>query len=85
MVEIGEHVCDGHDGVCAICLDEIELPEIALVKGCEHAYWLVPILFIISLLFHEMRTHERCFYAFVPIFCLLCDTLDAVSWLGAFW
>ncbi|KAK9125047.1 hypothetical protein Scep_013893 [Stephania cephalantha] len=24
---------------CAICLEKIELQEIALVKGCEHAYW----------------------------------------------
>jgi len=31
-----------NDGVCAICLDNIELQETALVKGCEHAYWFVP-------------------------------------------
>ena len=29
------------DGVCAICLDSIQLQETALVKGCEHAYWFV--------------------------------------------
>lgn len=30
-----------HGEVCAICLDEIELEETALIKGCEHAYWFV--------------------------------------------
>ena len=30
-----------HDGACAICLNKISLPETALVRGCEHAYWLV--------------------------------------------
>lgn len=33
-----------HGGVCAICLDKIELQEIALVKGCEHAYCVNCIL-----------------------------------------
>ncbi|KAL5565878.1 hypothetical protein UlMin_029042 [Ulmus minor] len=33
-----------HGGVCAICMDEIELQEIALVKGCEHAYCVTCIL-----------------------------------------
>lgn len=32
---------NSHDGVCAICLDEIVPQETALVKGCEHAYWFV--------------------------------------------
>ena len=32
-----------NDGLCAICLDSIELQETALVKGCEHAYWFVPL------------------------------------------
>ncbi|KAK9125038.1 hypothetical protein Scep_013884 [Stephania cephalantha] len=29
---------------CAICLEKIELQEIALVKGCEHAYCVTCIL-----------------------------------------
>ncbi|KAK9128966.1 hypothetical protein Syun_017763 [Stephania yunnanensis] len=29
---------------CAICLEKIELQEIALVKGCEHAYCVMCIL-----------------------------------------
>ncbi|XP_015873671.3 uncharacterized protein LOC107410716 [Ziziphus jujuba] len=33
-----------HGGVCAICLDKILLPEIAFVKGCEHAYCVTCIL-----------------------------------------
>ncbi|GMH10326.1 hypothetical protein Nepgr_012167 [Nepenthes gracilis] len=33
-----------HQGVCAICLDEIVLQETALVKGCEHAYCVTCIL-----------------------------------------
>ncbi|KAK7276669.1 hypothetical protein RIF29_17813 [Crotalaria pallida] len=32
------------DGVCAICLDKIALQEMALVKGCEHAYCVTCIL-----------------------------------------
>lgn len=32
---------NSHDGVCAICLEEIVPQETALVKGCEHAYWFV--------------------------------------------
>lgn len=32
-----------HDGACAICLNKIALQETALVRGCEHAYWFVPI------------------------------------------
>lgn len=39
---IGDSVGSGEDcGVCAICLDKIALQEMALVKGCEHAYWFV--------------------------------------------
>ncbi|KAK9125042.1 hypothetical protein Scep_013888 [Stephania cephalantha] len=34
---------------CAICLEKIELQEIALVKGCEHAYWFVEISTITGL------------------------------------
>ncbi|XP_021734225.1 uncharacterized protein LOC110700969 [Chenopodium quinoa] len=33
-----------NDGVCAICLDDIELQETALVKGCEHVYCVNCIL-----------------------------------------
>ncbi|GMH07621.1 hypothetical protein Nepgr_009461 [Nepenthes gracilis] len=35
---------EDRDGVCAICLDRIVLQEIALVKGCEHAYCAICIL-----------------------------------------
>ncbi|KAJ6798914.1 Uncharacterized protein M6B38_212625 [Iris pallida] len=31
-------------GVCAICLERIPMKEIALVKGCEHAYCVTCIL-----------------------------------------
>ncbi|CAL9159333.1 unnamed protein product [Musa hybrid cultivar] len=31
-------------GFCAICLEKIALPEMALVKGCEHAYCVTCIL-----------------------------------------
>ncbi|KAH7542192.1 hypothetical protein FEM48_Zijuj02G0047100 [Ziziphus jujuba var. spinosa] len=34
-----------HGGVCAICLDKILLPEIAFVKGCEHAYCIQDYMF----------------------------------------
>jgi hypothetical protein len=40
-VESSERACGNHGGICAICLDKIVLQETALVKGCEHAYWLV--------------------------------------------
>lgn len=40
-MEIHEKPCGNHGGVCAICLDKIVLQETALIKGCEHAYWLV--------------------------------------------
>ncbi|XP_034923441.1 uncharacterized protein [Populus alba] len=40
-VEISERACGNHGGICAICLDKIVLQETALIKGCEHAYWLV--------------------------------------------
>jgi hypothetical protein len=40
-VESSEKACGNHGGICAICLDKIVLQETALVKGCEHAYWLV--------------------------------------------
>ncbi|XP_024022429.1 uncharacterized protein LOC21385087 [Morus notabilis] len=33
-----------HGGICVICLDKIALQEIALVKGCEHAYCVTCIL-----------------------------------------
>ncbi|OIW02816.1 hypothetical protein TanjilG_29592 [Lupinus angustifolius] len=33
-----------HEGICAICLDKIVLQEMALVKGCEHAYCVTCIL-----------------------------------------
>ncbi|KAF8398247.1 hypothetical protein HHK36_017174 [Tetracentron sinense] len=33
-----------NNGLCAICLDTIALQEIALVKGCEHAYCVTCIL-----------------------------------------
>jgi hypothetical protein len=39
--EIEENGCGNHGGICAICLDKIELLETALVKGCEHAYWYI--------------------------------------------
>ncbi|CAN6695061.1 unnamed protein product [Malus baccata var. baccata] len=39
-----EKKCGNHDGVCAICLDEIVLQDTALVKGCEHAYCATCIL-----------------------------------------
>ena len=42
--EIGEKACGNHGGICAICLDKIVLQETALVKDCEHAYWLVSSL-----------------------------------------
>eukprot|EP00884_Botryococcus_braunii_P000622 jgi/Botrbrau1/10560/Bobra.0343s0008.2 len=29
---------DFNDLTCAICLNDIDLPELAMVKGCEHAY-----------------------------------------------
>ncbi|PON75756.1 Cdk-activating kinase assembly factor [Parasponia andersonii] len=41
---IEEKGCGNHDGVCAICLDKIALQDIALVKGCEHAYCVTCIL-----------------------------------------
>lgn len=41
-----------NDGVCAICLDCIELQETALVKGCEHVYWFVSPLFFPCLFFY---------------------------------
>ncbi|THU65998.1 hypothetical protein C4D60_Mb05t09580 [Musa balbisiana] len=31
-------------GFCAICLEKIALPEMALLKGCEHAYCVMCIL-----------------------------------------
>lgn len=34
-------------GFCAICLEKIALQDMALVKGCEHAYW-----FVSNVLFH---------------------------------
>ena len=40
-VENSEKACGNHGGICAICLDKIVLQETALVKDCEHAYWLV--------------------------------------------
>lgn len=40
-----------NDGVCAICLDCIELQETALVKGCEHVYWFVSPLFFSMFVF----------------------------------
>ena len=39
-----------NDGVCAICLDAIELLETALIKGRGHAYWFVFIPLIIFVL-----------------------------------
>jgi len=42
--EIEENGCGNHGGICAICLDKIELLETALVKGCEHAYCVTCIL-----------------------------------------
>ncbi|KAF4355858.1 hypothetical protein G4B88_004272 [Cannabis sativa] len=42
--EIQENGFGIHGGVCAICLDKIVLQEIALVKGCEHAYCVTCIL-----------------------------------------
>uniref|UniRef100_A0A7C8YP93 RING-type domain-containing protein n=1 Tax=Opuntia streptacantha TaxID=393608 RepID=A0A7C8YP93_OPUST len=44
-----------NDGVCAICLDNIELQETALVKGCEHAYCVNCILQWAT--YHE---HPKC-------------------------
>ncbi|KAL9234811.1 hypothetical protein vseg_009637 [Gypsophila vaccaria] len=44
-----------HNGVCAICLDSIELQETALVKGCEHAYCVNCILQWAT--YHE---HPKC-------------------------
>ncbi|KAH9610135.1 hypothetical protein KSS87_004782 [Heliosperma pusillum] len=44
-----------HNGVCAICLDDIELQETALVKGCEHAYCVKCILQWAT--YHE---HPKC-------------------------
>ncbi|KAK4741968.1 hypothetical protein SAY87_025556 [Trapa incisa] len=38
-VSIGSHI-----EICAICLDKIELEEIALIKGCEHVYCATCIL-----------------------------------------
>lgn len=35
---------ENHHGICAICLNKIELQETALVKGCEHAYCVICIL-----------------------------------------
>ncbi|XP_057539119.1 uncharacterized protein LOC130817433 [Amaranthus tricolor] len=43
------------DGVCAICLDAIELQETALIKGCEHAYCVNCILQWAT--YHE---HPKC-------------------------
>ncbi|RRT49348.1 hypothetical protein B296_00029451 [Ensete ventricosum] len=28
-------------GFCAICLEKIAMQDMALVNGCEHAYWFV--------------------------------------------
>ncbi|KMT14595.1 hypothetical protein BVRB_4g073650 [Beta vulgaris subsp. vulgaris] len=44
-----------NDGVCAICLDCIELQETALVKGCEHVYCVNCILQWAT--YHE---HPKC-------------------------
>lgn len=44
-----------HDGVCVICLDNIQLQETALVKGCEHAYCVTCILQWAT--YHE---HPKC-------------------------
>lgn len=44
-----------HNGVCAICLDDIELQDTALVKGCEHAYCVNCILQWAT--YHE---HPKC-------------------------
>ncbi|XP_039013766.1 uncharacterized protein LOC120143522 isoform X2 [Hibiscus syriacus] len=40
-----EESCENHSGICAICLDKIVLQETALVKGCEHAYWIHDYMF----------------------------------------
>ncbi|MBA0739956.1 hypothetical protein Gogos_013181 [Gossypium gossypioides] len=42
---VGEEGCESHSGICAICLDKIVLQETALIKGCEHAYWINDYMF----------------------------------------
>ncbi|KAE8735537.1 Detected protein of confused Function [Hibiscus syriacus] len=42
---VSEESCQSHGGICAICLDKIVLQETALVKACEHAYWINDYMF----------------------------------------
>lgn len=51
-----------NDGVCAICLDDIELQETALVKGCEHAYCVNCILQWAT--YHESPKCPQCKHPF---------------------
>lgn len=37
------------DFTCAICLNEIDLPELAMVKGCEHVYCGKRYLYVLLL------------------------------------
>jgi hypothetical protein len=37
-VQTNKAVSDDLDWQCAICLNEIALPELATIKGCEHVY-----------------------------------------------
>ncbi|KAK6925535.1 Zinc finger, RING-type [Dillenia turbinata] len=53
--------CESH-GTCAICLDDIDLQEIALVKGCEHAYCVTCILRWAT--YREKPTCPQCKYPF---------------------
>lgn len=54
-----------HDGVCAICLDNIELQETALVKGCEHAYCVSCILQWAT--YHEHPKCPQCKHPFASL------------------
>ncbi|KAG6482456.1 uncharacterized protein LOC122017938 [Zingiber officinale] len=60
---VGESVGSGEGcGVCAICLDKIALHEMALVKGCEHAYCVTCILRWAT--YNEIHTCPQCKHPF---------------------
>ena len=51
-----------HEGICAICLNKMVLEEMALVKGCEHAYCVTCILRWAS--YKEKPTCPQCKHPF---------------------
>ncbi|XP_039014304.1 uncharacterized protein LOC120144268 isoform X2 [Hibiscus syriacus] len=59
---VSEESCQSHGGICAICLDKIVLQEIALVKGCEHAYCVTCILRWAT--YSKMPTCPQCKHPF---------------------